>query len=257
MFGRDRLHPGERILYETRPRFILNSKSTIIKALSAVIILYLFQWIVEGAGALDNLLIANYGVTVAEKVAWLLTGIIIIILLSILWDVISWRNRRYIITDQRVMVEEGVLWKRRYYINHRKIVDVSFSQSITERLLDSADLEIHGGHEGTNIILRDAPSPSKIEYHISRFTERGYDDAEEILRELSSSRRREPGFADPEFWETPEDEKESDGKFAVDRRGDESMGSDGKFAVDRRGDESIMERHSRKFKRYRREGRDD
>jgi len=27
--------------------------------------------------------------------------------------------------------------------------------------------------------------------------------------------------------------------------------------VDRRGDESIMERHSRKFKRYRREGRDD
>ncbi|MBE2899652.1 PH domain-containing protein [Methanothermobacter thermautotrophicus] len=255
MFGRDRLHPGERILYETRPRFILNSKSTIIKALSAMIIAYLFQGIVEGAGALDSILIANYGVTVAGKVAWLLTAVIIIILLSILWDVISWKNRRYIITDQRVMVEEGVLRKRRYYINHRKIVDVSFSQSITERLLDSADVEIHGGHEGTNIILRDAPSPSRIEYHISRFTERGYDDAEDILRELSSRRGREPGFADPEFWDTPPDEEECSNHIEAPDKESPSSGSGS--LPEGECDESIMERHSRKFKRYRREGRDE
>lgn len=244
MFGRERLYPGERVLYETGPRFILNSKSSIIKILFIAIIIYIFPAAVKFAGDLDNVLMVRYGFTVAEKVVWILTAIFIILVLSVLWDMISWRSRRYIITDHRVIVESGVLRKRRFYINHSKIVDISFSQGIIERLLDSADIEIHGGHEDTHIILEDAPSPARVEYHINRFTEhRSVDEAEEILRELSSERQKGRGFADPEFWEDTDEFDENTPKESP----SEEEGSE----------ESIMERHSRKFKRFREEGRDD
>ncbi|MDI9618325.1 PH domain-containing protein [Methanothermobacter sp.] len=244
MFGRERLYPGERVLYETGPRFILNSKSSIIKILFLALIIYIFPAAVKFAGDLDNVLIVRYGFTVAEKVVWILTTAFIILVLSVLWDMISWRSRRYIITDRRVIVESGVLRKRRFYINHSKIVDVSFSQGIIERLLNSADIEIHGGHEDTHIILEDAPSPAKIEYHINRFTgERTVNEAEEILRELSSERHEGRGFADPKFWEDTDEFDESNlRKSPVEEGGSK---------------ESIMERHSRKFKRFRKEGRDD
>jgi len=244
MFGRERLYPGERVLYETGPRFILNSKSSIIKILFLALIIYIFPAAVKFAGDLDNVLIVRYGFTVAEKVVWILTAVFILLVLSVLWDVISWRSRRYIITDHRVIVESGVLRKRRFYINHSKIVDVSFSQGIIERLLDSADIEVHGGHEDTHIILEDAPSPARIEYHINRFTgERAVDEAEEILRELSLERREGRGFADPQFWEDTGENDENTLKES--------------YSEEEGGEESIMERHSRKFKRFREEGRDD
>ncbi|MGB9837751.1 PH domain-containing protein [Methanothermobacter sp.] len=244
MFGRERLYPGERVLYETRPRFILNSKSSIIKILFLALIIYIFPAAVKFAGDLDNLLIMRYGFTVADKVVWILTAAFILLVLSVLWDVISWRSRRYIITDHRVIVESGVLRKRRFYMNHSKIVDISFSQGIMERLLDSADIEIHGGHEDTHIILEDAPFPARIEYHINRFTEhRSVDEAEEILRELSSERQKGRGFADPKFWEDTDEFDEN-----TPEESPHEMGS---------SEESVMERHSRKFRRSREEGEND
>ena len=75
----------------------------------------------------------------------ILLSVLFILLISIMWDVLSWRNRRYLVTDQRVIVESGVIRKKRFYIHHDKIVDVVFSQGLTERLLNSADVEVYRG----------------------------------------------------------------------------------------------------------------
>jgi len=234
MFGRDRFYPGERILYEAHPRFILNSRSTLIKVILSLIIVYYFQRTVEFAGSLSRVFLERYGFNFASTAVIILLSLLFILLISIMWDVLSWRNRRYLVTDQRVIVESGVIRKKRFYIHHDKIVDVVFSQGLTERLLNSADVEVYGGHEGTHIVLEDAPSPSRIEHYINRSTGGGTaDHAAEIIRELSDETPDKPGFSDPSFWESDEEEEQEE-EYA-----------------DKPG--SVMERHSRKFKRLREE----
>ena len=63
MFGRDRFYLGERILYEAHPRFILNSRSTLIKVILSLIIVYYFQRTVEFAGSLSRVFLEDTGST--------------------------------------------------------------------------------------------------------------------------------------------------------------------------------------------------
>jgi uncharacterized membrane protein YdbT with pleckstrin-like domain len=103
-----------------------------------------------------------------DGVTYLLLSIVLIIFLWAIYDFFSWRQKKYLLTNQRIIIKEGFLRKRKSYIHYDKIEDIVVSQSLLERIFSSGDMEIFGGHESSNIILRDIPNPLEVEDMINR-----------------------------------------------------------------------------------------
>jgi uncharacterized membrane protein YdbT with pleckstrin-like domain len=164
-------HPGERVLFETRPRLIVKLKSAIFKFIIVLLLLYFFTTIIKYAALLQGSVSTVINVPFVTGTTYGILIIIFILLLWILWNILQWRSENYTITNQRVMVKSGVIRKNSVYMHYNKIQDIIISQSIMERITNSGDIEIFGGHDRTSLILEDIPSPGDVENMINRMIE--------------------------------------------------------------------------------------
>jgi len=98
----------------------------------------------------------------------IITILILALVIWVIWDLISWKFTKYMITNQRVLIQKGVMTKQRTYIHYEKIQDITVSQSLSERLFKSGDIEIFGGHEVTRLLLKNIPHPERIENMINQ-----------------------------------------------------------------------------------------
>jgi uncharacterized membrane protein YdbT with pleckstrin-like domain len=106
-----------------------------------------------------------------QSVTIILMLLILILFLWIIWDLLSWKYTSYIITNTRIISKKGILRKNKSFIHFDKIQDIRVSQSITERLIASGDIEIYSGHDFTTMKLYDVPNPSKVENLLNRAIE--------------------------------------------------------------------------------------
>lgn len=166
--GKKASYPGERVLFETRPRFTINLGSTFIKIIVLLLLLYLFTYILASTAVIQDVLINYIRLPLVEGVTYLLLLLVVILFLWILWDLVSWRAVHYILTNRRVMIQKGIIRKKKIYIHYNKIQDINVSQGLLERVFMSGDIEIYGGHEHTQLILEDIPNPSEVENTINR-----------------------------------------------------------------------------------------
>ncbi|OPX60522.1 MAG: Bacterial membrane flanked domain protein [Methanobacterium sp. PtaB.Bin024] len=169
MFNKDNhANPGERVVFETRPRFLANLKSTILKFIILIIIFYYFRTIIAAAITLQEYTVQMAQLPVIQATFYLLLLIIILLVMSILFDIVSWRQKKYQLTNQRVIIQKGIIRRKRSYIHHTKIQDIDIYQGVIDRILSAGDVEIYGGHDSTNIILEDIPNPREVEDMIDR-----------------------------------------------------------------------------------------
>jgi uncharacterized membrane protein YdbT with pleckstrin-like domain len=173
MLGRNRRksHPGEKVLFETRPRFIVRLKSAIIKFIIVLLLLYFFRTILSYAAMLQGRVEGLISLPFVEGTTYLLIIIIALFLLWILWNILVWRSSKYTLTNQRVIIKEGVIRKKSVYMHYEKIQDIIVSQSLVERISYSGDIEIFGGHDKTSLVLEDIPNPGEVENMINRMIE--------------------------------------------------------------------------------------
>jgi uncharacterized membrane protein YdbT with pleckstrin-like domain len=162
---------GERVLFETRPRLIVRLKSAIFKFIIVLVLLYFFTTIIKYAALLQGSVSTIITVPFVTGTTYGVLIIILLLLMWILWNILSWRSENYRLTNQRVMVKSGVIRKNNVYIHYNKIQDIIISQSIMERITSSGDIEIFGGHDRTSLILEDIPNPGEVEDMINRMIE--------------------------------------------------------------------------------------
>lgn len=170
MFDRNKRSsiPGERILYKTRPRFVVSLKSAIIKFIIVLILVYFFTTLIRYAAMVQGSVGAFINLPFVEGATYLILIVILLLLIWILWNYMSWRSTYYTLTNQRVMLKSGVIRKKSAYMHYNKIQDIVVSQSVMERLSNSGDIEVFGGHDNTSIILEDIPNPGGVEDTINR-----------------------------------------------------------------------------------------
>lgn len=161
-------NPGERVVFETRPRFLANMKSTILKLVILVGIFYYFRTIIAAAIILQEYVVQMVWLPLIQGIFYLLLLIIILLILSIIFEILSWRGKKYQLTNQRVVIQKGILRRKRSSIQYPKIQDIEISQGIVDRIISAGDIEIYGGHEHTNIVLEDIPNPREVEDMIDR-----------------------------------------------------------------------------------------
>ncbi len=161
----------ENIILQTRPRFFMYLKSAIIKFIVILIIICLFRLIVTTTATIQEYLVSIVQIPLVEGVTLFLLLIILILFLWIIWDLLSWRSISYKLTDQRIITKSGILRKNRNSIHYDKIQDIRVSQSLTERITSSGDIEVFGGHEHARIFLNDVPRPKEVEKMINSIIE--------------------------------------------------------------------------------------
>jgi uncharacterized membrane protein YdbT with pleckstrin-like domain len=159
---------GEKVLFETRPRLTLNLGSTILKAIILLLFLYFFSTILSLTSLAQEYLIYYIQIPLVQGVSYLLLIIVVFLVLSILWDIISWRSIRYMLTTHRIMIKKGIFRKRKIYMPYNMIQDVNVSQGLLERLFRAGDIQIYGGHEQTQVVLEDIPNPYQVDNTINR-----------------------------------------------------------------------------------------
>jgi uncharacterized membrane protein YdbT with pleckstrin-like domain len=96
----------------------------------------------------------DWGVTGIAGVAWLVLG---------LYPLISWFFTLYVLTNERLIARSGVLARHGLEIPLEQINDVTFTQSILERMLRSGDLLIESA--GTQGQSRFSNIPEPEEFH--------------------------------------------------------------------------------------------
>jgi len=112
---------------------------------------------------------------------------------------ISWRFTRFVLTDQRVITRSGVFAKRSREIPLETINDVTFTQSILERIVGAGDLIIESAGESGQNRFTEIPDPEAVQLEIYRASQArkaaarqapgGYSVADE-LEKLASLRDR-------------------------------------------------------------------
>jgi len=161
-------YAGEKVLFKTRPRFTLNLGSTLIKIIILLLVLYFFTTILSLAAAVQDILIYYIQIPLVQGVSYILLLLVVILFFWIIWEILSWRAIKYMLTTHRVMIKRGIFRKRKIYMPYNMIQDINISQGILERLFKAGDIEISGGHEHTQVVLEDVPNPNQVDNTINR-----------------------------------------------------------------------------------------
>jgi len=81
---------------------------------------------------------------------------------------LRWRTTHYVVTSHRVMVRRGLLAKEGKDITLSKITDVSFHQSLLDRIIRSGTLRIESAGDSADEVLRNIPRSDEVQQLINR-----------------------------------------------------------------------------------------
>lgn len=150
-YPRKLLNPGEQIAFDLHPHW----------------------WYFSGLAGAGAVLIAadialppllhGQNQTVASLV---LSGISVIWLIWLLVRVAAWRTTHFVLTTDRLVFRSGVLGRQGREIPLERVNDLSFHQSLFERMVGTGDLMIESaGRTGQDVFSR-IPHPNRAQQEI-------------------------------------------------------------------------------------------
>lgn len=118
------------------------------------------------------------------------------VLVLAVWPYISWRTTHYLFTNERVLLQHGVLSRERRDIPLSRVNDHSMSQQLAGRLLGYGTLTIESAGERGQSVLHDVPKVDRVQTKLYELVEAFHDrhslgDGE--LREILSERDKSAG----------------------------------------------------------------
>jgi hypothetical protein len=170
------LTPGERLIYSSRRHKVVLANSFVVLAVSLVL------GLVVGAQShrwpADHLNEIGAGITLLGAAFF---G----------WRAGHWALTKYVITNERILLIEGLIARRITALPLRLVIDTTYRRTIWGRLLGYCNLELNlSGHPGLRSLTR-VPNADRV-YAL-------------ILRLLSGNEDGDPHLAEPE----PEPERQA------------------------------------------------
>ena len=102
-------------------------------------------------------------------------GIIVIGFLLLCWLTftpwIQWRTTHYVFTTHRVLIRRGVLHRTGRDISYQRISDVSFSQSLWDRIVRAGTVTIESAGEQGQEEMKNIPRSDDVQQMINRLIE--------------------------------------------------------------------------------------
>jgi membrane protein YdbS with pleckstrin-like domain len=102
---------------------------------------------------------------------WAELAIAGVMVLSLLWLVeryLRWVTTSFVVTNQRLILRKGILRRSGREIMLDRLSDITYKQTLSDRLLRCGDILIESaGREGQEVLV-DVPRPTRIQNEISR-----------------------------------------------------------------------------------------
>ena len=156
---------------------------------------------------------------------------------------LRWRTTHYVVTTHRVMVRRGVLNKSGKDITLSKITDVSFGQTLFDRIINSGSLRIESAGDSPDEQFSNIPNSNEVQQLVNR------------LIDEDDLRRRRHGSGRDEYDERDERDEHDDDVDAHDERGDGRYAVRGDGAWDDEADAGRPRLAEERPRRGRRDGR--
>jgi uncharacterized membrane protein YdbT with pleckstrin-like domain len=116
-------------------------------------------------------LVAVAAVAVLDLPDWLFLGLLGLLLLNVLWlafRLARWTTTNFVVTTDRLIYRSGVVSKQGKEIPLERLNDISFHQSVLERILGAGDLMIESGGERGQQMFSDIRRPAHVQNEIYR-----------------------------------------------------------------------------------------
>ena len=155
------MNQGEQTLLVTRPTRLLSLGYYVLMA---------FLWAIAGAFLLDFVPFVPEAITI-PVLGWSLETFAAVVffvfgLISLLYAELVRKSTRYIITDVKVIREEGILSKRTAMVPYSHLERVEVTQSLLQRILRIGTVVVDTGDDSISIDM--VPKPSEIQRILSQ-----------------------------------------------------------------------------------------
>ncbi len=126
----------------------------------------------------------------------LILAVALVLLLRLMMvPFLRWRTTHYVITTHRLLLREGILARRGHDLGLSRITDVSYRQTLWERIINSGTLTIESAGEGGATVLRRIPDSDGVQQLLNHMIEEDADRrAQESAGHLGEDYRRRAGW---------------------------------------------------------------
>jgi uncharacterized membrane protein YdbT with pleckstrin-like domain len=101
----------------------------------------------------------------------ILAAAVVILLWWSLRPFLFWLTTRYVITNRRVLMRNGVLSRTGRDVPLTRVNDVSFSRTLIERFFGSGTLTIESAGDRGQVVLKDVPKVEVVQREIYKLVE--------------------------------------------------------------------------------------
>lgn len=120
----------------------------------------------------------------------LLAVALFLLLVTVVVPLARWRATHYVVTTHRLLFREGILARRGRDLGLGRITDVSYTQTLWERVISSGTLTIETAGEGGATVLRRIPDSDGVQQLLNHMVE---EDADRRAQE-SAGYLRDAGY---------------------------------------------------------------
>jgi uncharacterized membrane protein YdbT with pleckstrin-like domain len=92
-----------------------------------------------------------------------LAAAVVLLLTLVVVPLLRWRTTHYVITTHRLLFREGILARRGRDLGLSRITDVSYRQTLWERLINSGTLTIESAGDSGATVLRHIPDSDGVQ----------------------------------------------------------------------------------------------
>ena len=163
MFGKKDNQSNERVIYEAKPNLIFGCKKAILGVVLLIVVLSLSGFVIKFIGEMQVYLISQIQLPLTRYTAIAVFVLMLIIILYIIWQIIGWYSKEYILTDSKIIVKSGVFLNRKNYMPYATIQDINTSQSIFARMFNVGSVSVFSAYDNNQIAIENISNPSEVE----------------------------------------------------------------------------------------------
>ncbi|HEV7823570.1 MAG TPA: PH domain-containing protein [Mycobacteriales bacterium] len=100
---------------------------------------------------------------------------VVLLLAFVVVPLLRWRTTHYVITTHRLLFRQGILARHGRDLGLSRITDVSYTQSLWERIINSGTLTIESAGDSGATVLRQIPDSDGVQQLINHMVEEDAD----------------------------------------------------------------------------------
>ena len=142
-FPKNLLTPNEEIVLERNPHWIYMAPSAVMLGLAFLVFVFL--------------LIVHMGY------AWVGAVAMLIVLIGTFGQFLRWRTTQFVVTSERIVTRQGILSKGGMEIPLDRVTNISYHQTLLERIVKAGDLVIESAGESGQEPFANVANPSDVQ----------------------------------------------------------------------------------------------